>query len=222
MAASAELTQSIFDLTSAAGAQFFAMLLGAFLASLGGFSVAWVLDRMERKRQERSIALVCLDLLTSLSVMTNLARDARGRGEPYGPLTMRLIQGCRRDLEVYERNRERIADIADPAVRSQIYTCMVRVTMAIEGVLAETEVLAGVNDAIEDARTNGSSKLDDLIRDRDTRSTRRDSSFDFMVSTMNETCAPLSACLRDIAKSPTGNIADILAANAAPPPPKDA
>jgi hypothetical protein len=224
MAASAELTQSIFDLTSAAGAQFFAMLLGAFLASLGGFSVAWVLDRMERKRQERSIALVCLDLLTSLSVMTNLARDARARGEPYGPLTMRLIHGCRRDLEVYERNRERIADISDPAVRSQIYTCMVRVTMAIEGVLAESETLAGMNDTIEDARAGGSSKLDDLIRDREARNVRRDASFDFMVSTMNENWTPLSARLREISKSQTGNVADIITANVtlAPPPKKDA
>ena len=59
----ANVTQSVFDVTSAAGAQFLAMLLGAFLASVGGFFVTWLLDRMERRRQERSIALVCLDLL---------------------------------------------------------------------------------------------------------------------------------------------------------------
>lgn len=221
MSASAELTQSIFDLTSLAGAQFFAMLLGAFLASLGGFSVAWVLDRMARKRQERSIALVCLDLLTSLSVMTNLARDARGRGEPYGPLTLRLVGGCRRDLEVYERNRERIADISDPAVRSQIYTCMTRLTMAIEGVLAETEIIAAVNETIEKARASGGAKLDDLIRERDARNVRRDASFDFMVNSMNEIWGPLSARLREIAKSPTGSVADIVAANAPAPPKKE-
>jgi hypothetical protein len=214
--ASAEITQSIFDLTSAAGAQFFAMLLGAFLASLGGFSVAWVLDRLERKREERSTALVMLDLLTSLNVMTNLARDARGRGDPYGPLTMRLITGCRRDLEVYERNRERIADITDPAVRSQIYTCMTRITMAIEGVLAETESIRTINDTVDNARAHGSSdKLDNLTRERDARVIRRDASFDFMVTSMNETWVPLSARLREIAKSPSGNVAEIVSANVA-------
>jgi len=222
MTASAEITQSIFDLTSAAGAQFFAMLLGAFLASLGGFSVAWVLDRLERKREERSTALVMLDLLTSLNVMTNLARDARGRGDPYGPLTMRLLTGCRRDLEVYERNRERIADITDPAVRSQIYTCMTRVTMAIEGVLAETESIRAIDDAAHDARAHGSSdKLDNLTRERDSRMVRRDASFDFMVTSMNETWGPLSGRLREIAKSPSGNVADLVSANVttgAPPP----
>jgi hypothetical protein len=221
--ASAEITQSIFDLTSAAGAQFFAMLLGAFLASLGGFSVAWVLDLLERRREERSTALVMLDLLTSLNVMTNLARDARGRGEPYGPLTMRLITGCRRDLEVYERNRERIADITDPAVRSQIYTCMTRITMAIEGVLAETESIRAAEDAI--AAGAVADKLAELTRLRETRVVRRDASFDFMVTSMNETWGPLSARLRTIAKSASGNVHDLVSANVAavaPPPPKDA
>lgn len=217
MTASAEITQSIFDLTSAAGAQFFAMLLGAFLASLGGFSVAWVLDRMERKREERSIALVCLDLLTTLHVMTTLARDSRGRGDPYGPLTLRLIRTCRRDLEVYERNRERIADISDPAVRSQIYTCMVRVSMAIDGVLSETESLADIGREIETAT---GVKRDDLVRDREARLARRDASFDFIVDTMNQTWEPLSKRLREIANSPSGSVADILAASGVVAPPK--
>jgi hypothetical protein len=223
--ASAEITQSIFDLTSTAGAQFFAMLLGAFLASLGGFSVAWVLDLLERRREERSTALVMLDLLTSLNVMTNLARDARGRGEPYGPLTMRLITGCRRDLEVYERNRERIADITDPAVRSQIYTCMTRITMAIEGVLAETESIRAAEDAMAAAHVDGrADKLAEIARLRETRVVRRDASFDFMVTSMNETWGPLSARLRTIAKSASGNVHELVSANAAAvaPPPKDA
>src|SRR5882724_5376931 len=111
----AELTQSIFDATGA-NAQFVAILLGAFLASAGGFFVTWLLDHLERKRQERSIALVCLDLLASLGVMTTLAHRARGFGDPYGPFTMRLVRGCLRDLNVYERNRERIADISDPNI----------------------------------------------------------------------------------------------------------
>lgn len=70
----ANVTQSIFDVTSAAGAQFLAMIIGAFLAS-------------KRKRQERSIALVCLDLLSSLGVLTNLARDASCPRQSLWPAT---------------------------------------------------------------------------------------------------------------------------------------
>jgi hypothetical protein len=211
----AGVTQSIFDVTSAAGAQFVAMIIGAFLASAGGFLVAWLLDRMERKRQERSIALVCLDLLSSLGVLTNLAKDARSRGTPYGPYTVRLVRSCMRDLDVYERNRERIADIADPNVRAEIYQCMARMTLAIEGILGETDVLAHTNDEIEVARINGdTAKVEALTRDCQERETRRDNSFDFLVDTTLEFCAPLSIKLRAIAKSDPQNLAAIVAANA--------
>lgn len=214
MAASAELTQSIFDLTSTAGAQFFAMLLGAFLASLGGFSVAWVLDRMERKRQERSIALVCLDLLSSLGVLTELAKDARSRGNPYGPYTIRLVRSCMRDLNVYERNRERIADISDPNVRAEIYQCMARMILSVEGVLGESDIIVANDEAIETARAMGeTAKADELTQQRQERCGRRDASFGFMMATTQDLCGPLSAKLRRIAKSEAQNLAAIVAAS---------
>jgi hypothetical protein len=211
----ANVTQSIFDVTSAAGAQFLAMIIGAVLASAGGFFVAWLLDRMERKRQERSIALVCLDLLTSLSVLSQLAADARARGNPYGPYTIRLVRGCMRDLDVYERNRERIADISDPTVRAEIYQCMARVTLAIEGILGETDVIAVNDEAIESARVSGDvAKVDELTAQRQERCGRRDASFGFMMETTQGLCGPLSAKLRKVAKSEAQNLAAIVAANA--------
>ena len=211
----AGVTQSIFDVTSAAGAQFLAMLIGAFLASAGGFLVAWLLDRMERKRQERSIALVCLDLLSSLSVLTNLAKDARARGNPYGPYTIRLVRSCMRDLDVYERNRERIADIADPNARAELYQCMARMSLAVDGILGETDVIARTNEEIDTARAKGdTARVDELAQDRRERETRRDISFDFMLETTNDLCGPLSIKLRAIAKSDPQNLAAIVAANA--------
>src|SRR5260221_6966458 len=147
----AELTQSIFYVAGR-NRQILAILLGAFLASAGGFLVTWLLDHLERRRQERSIALVCLDLLTSLAVMTNLAQGSRGRGDPYGPFTMRLVRGCLRDLDVYERNRERIADIADPNVRAEIYQCMTRLTLSLDGVLSETEVIEKLDESLSELR----------------------------------------------------------------------
>src|SRR6185436_8238381 len=102
---SKDLTQTIFDVAGL-NSQFFAILVGAFLASAGGFFVTWLLDHLDRKRQERSIALVCLDLMASLSVMMHLAQSARGRGDPYGVFTMRLVRSCLRDLDVYERRSE--------------------------------------------------------------------------------------------------------------------
>ena len=216
----ANTTSSIFDLLGLAGAQFTAMIIGAVLASAGGFFVAWLLDRMERKRQERSIALVCLDLLNSLGVMTQLAQSARGRGDPYGPVTLRLVRGCQRDLDVYERNRERIADIGDPAIRAEIYQCMARMALTIDGILGETDVIVQRDEAIAAARARGdAAKVEELTAERLDRCARRDSTFDFMIETINDLSGPLSAKLRTIAKSEGQSLAAIVAANTPPPPP---
>jgi hypothetical protein len=216
----AELTQSIFDVANL-NSQFIAILLGAFLASAGGFFVTWILDRLERRRQQQSIALVCLDLLTSLSVMTHLAQGARGRGDPYGPFTMRLVRGCLRDLDVYERNRERIADIADPNVRAEIYQCMTRLTLSLDGILSESESIVRLDETLAEMRLGDPIKLADMTKQRDERIWRRDSSFDFMMETIRDLGEPLAAKLRVIAKAVPQNLHEVVARQTAantPPP----
>jgi hypothetical protein len=210
------VTQSAFDLAGT-GAQLFAMLAGAFLASASGLFVAWLLDRMARKRQERSIALVCLDLVASLSVIATLAKESRGRGEPYGPVTMRFLRSCTRDLDVYERNRERIADIADPVLRAEIYQSMARFTLSIEGILGESEVIAKL-DAELAAPGTDASKREGLTRQRQERAGNRDASFDFLLDTVTE-CGALSANLRRLSKAEGLSLSDLIARNTTPPPP---
>jgi hypothetical protein len=210
-----DLTQNIFDV-AALDPQFFAILLGAFLASAGGFFVTWLLDRMERKRQERSIALVCLDLMASLSVMTSLANGARGRGDPYGPFTMRLVRGCVRDVDVYERNRERIADISDPSIRAEIYQCMTRMTLALDGILSETDLIVKLDETLAEPHGLNETKFEELTKQRAERIWRRDGSFDFMMDTVRELGEPLAAKLRAIAKSSPQSLAEIVARTSAP------
>ena len=208
---STELTQSIFDVAGM-NSQFIAILLGAFLASAGGFFVTWLLDHLERKRQERSIALVCLDLLASLGVMTHLAHGSRGRGDPYGPFTMRLVRGCLRDLDVYERNRERIADIADPNIRAEIYQCMTRLTLSLDGILSEHDLIEKLDDTISELTGAGNEqKLAALTKQREERAWRRDSSFDFMLETVKDLGAPLAEKLRVIAKSAPQPLHEVVA-----------
>ena len=215
----ASVTQSAFDVMGATGAQFLAMIIGAFLASTGGFFVAWLLDRMERKRQERSIALVCLDLLSSLKVLTGLAKNAHSRGNPFGPYTLRLVRSCQRDLDIYERNRERIADIADPDVRAEIYQYMARMTLAVDGVLAESEIIAKLEDVNRrpDADPSTAAVTKEEIAERDAR---RNTSFEFLVETTEELSSPLAEKLRGIAKIQQQNLEALIAANAQSTPPR--
>ena len=217
----ASVAQSIFDIAGG-GAQLAAMLTGAFLASAGGFFVAWLLDRMQRKRQGKSIALVCLDLLTTLAVITNLAKDSRTRGDPYGPLTVRFLRRCHRDLDVYERNRERIADIDDAPLRSEIYQCMARYVLTVDSILSETDIIAKLDDALADARKEGDNiKLEHLAHRRQTHAVRRDASFDFLMEIVASS-DPVSSKLRQLTKAPPAALSDIVARNLpsqpAPPP----
>lgn len=209
------VAQSVFDLAGA-GAQLAAMLTGAFLASAGGFFVAWLLDRMQRKRQERSIALVCVDLMMGLAVILNLAKGSVGRGEPFGPLTMRFISRAQRDLDVYERNRERIADIDDSELRAEIYQCMARYMLGVEGILSETEMLERLDGVMAEARKMGdTAKLEELSRQRAEREARRAASFEFLMDTV-AVAQPVSAKLRSVAKSRAGDLAGLIARNSAP------
>lgn len=205
----AELTQSIFDIAGAYS-QIFAMLMGAFLASAGGFMVTVLLDRLERQREERSIALVCLDLLTSMQVISKLAERSRGRGDPYGPVTMRLVRRMLRDVDVYERNRERIADIRDADLRAEVYAYMARTTMAIEGVIFESETISSLDERIQFLRFDGhDAKADELAVRRTESDQRRTGSFDFLVEEINDS-PTLITRLRAVAGSDGHRLSEIV------------
>src|SRR5690242_18917408 len=121
--------------------------------------------------------------MASLSVMMHLAQSARGRGDPYGVFTMRLVRSCLRDLDVYERTPERIADISDPETRAEIYQCMTRLTLAHDGILSESYVSTKHDETLLEPDGIKPARLAELTKQRDERAWRRDSSFDFMMET---------------------------------------
>src|SRR5262249_35795531 len=147
----------------------------------------------------------------SLSVMTHLAQGARGRGDPFGPVTIRLVRGCLRDMEVYDRNRERIADISDPETRAEIYQCMTRVALSLDGVLSETESIKRIDETVAEQR--GGARADDLAKQREECAWRRNASFDFILEAMKENGEPLAAKLRSIARASPQALHEILARN---------
>jgi hypothetical protein len=126
-----------------------AVVLGAVLATAGGF-IATQLDAFFRRRErERFAALLFGELLSVIEVLLVLADEARGRGEPYGPMTMRLMRGAMRETETYDRNRESLYDLRDPALRARIHTMMVRVGLTLEGVFETAAELASLTEGAE-------------------------------------------------------------------------
>jgi hypothetical protein len=128
------------DLHFSAGDEtLWAVILGAFLATIGGY-VSTTLEAASRRRErEHGAALLFGEILSVLELLIDMAKTARGIGQPYGSFTLRLLRAVRRETETYERNRESLYDLRDVRSRAQIHTIMVKTILALEGVFDATE-----------------------------------------------------------------------------------
>ncbi len=175
-----------------------AVVVGAVLATVGGFAATQLEGFFRRRERERSAALLFGEILSVIELIIALASDSRERGDPYGPLTMRLMRAVRREADAYDRNREALYDLRDAKVRAQIHALMVRITLTLEGVfdvtaeIALVETAAAALDGADPARA-------DLVRRRGTLLETRQAAFDFMTETVAET-KPIISRLQPLAK----------------------
>ncbi len=130
----------IFDASSSQSA-LWAVILGALLATLGGF-VATQMERIvEQRRRERNAALFFGELLTTLQIILRFTKSTHGRGDPFGPITLRMLRSAGKEIEIYDRNRESLFDLRHAHLRARIQTLVIRLTMPIETVFdASTEI----------------------------------------------------------------------------------
>src|SRR5689334_6195673 len=112
-----------------------AVVLGALLATVGGFSERQVERLVQRREKERSAALLFGEILNAMRLIMTLADEARGRGDPYGPITLRFIRGARREVEIYDRTRETLFDLNDANIRARISVLIARLSFSFDGIL---------------------------------------------------------------------------------------
>jgi hypothetical protein len=111
--------------------------VGAVLATIGGFVATLLEARMHRRDRERTAALTFGEILASLRLLIRAIEDAHGVGDPFGPLTLRLLRGARREIEAYERSRPALSDLRATDLRLAIHAVMIRIDLAIDGLLEE-------------------------------------------------------------------------------------
>jgi hypothetical protein len=177
---------------------FWGVIVGAILATVGGFTATRLEAIIGRRERERDSALLFGEILSVLELTTRLANQARGRGDPYGALTMRLVRAMRREADVYDRNRESLYDIRDGKLRAQIHALMVRMTLALDGIVDTTAEIAQSVSAVRLYSSDDPARAETMQRIEALQQWRQ-AAFDFAVETAGE-ALPIVASLRPLAK----------------------
>jgi len=182
----------------AANGSVVAVAVGAFLATISGYIGNQIENHNRRRDKERGAALLFGEILVGVKVTLELADLTRGRGNPYGPVTMRMIRAVQRETLSYDRNREALFDIRDPKVRAQIHILMARLIIALDGVVDAHREIASTETTMR-LRGQSDSSYGEFATLRDLYVQDRAQSFDFAVELYQE-IAPLLARLRKVAR----------------------
>lgn len=121
-----------------------AVTLGALLATLGGFFGARLEAWISRQERERDAALLLGEIVFTFVMLMKMASEAKAIGDPYGPITLRMLNAARREADAYDRNRERLTDMREPALRILTHKLMVSITMSLDAIAETTRQIAAL------------------------------------------------------------------------------
>jgi len=186
-----------------------AVFIGAILATVGGFAATQLEWYFERARRERNAALFFGEVLSTLSELMKLVSRTYKIGDPFGPVTLRMLRTARREIDIYDRNRESLFDIRDAEVRAKVHTLVLRISMPIDGVFDATQELALV-----EAQMNATSgeERDELAKRMARISEARQSGFEFAEEIAEQLPVTLKL-LEPLARHSFDNIESVVRAN---------
>lgn len=176
-----------------------AVVAGAVLATAGGFIGTQIEHRVDTRRRERQAALFFGEIMSLLSVSVGAAKRAYGIGDPFGPVTMRILRTIRRELDIYDRNRERLFELSDPALRARIHTILLRTTMGVEGALESATEAAEIQTEFQTTPDMTVTRREHLEAKLAQRLRLRDGGFEFLIEA-SEQAAKLAKELEPIAR----------------------
>ena len=184
-----------------------AVILGALLATASGFVATQLEAWFRRRERERNAALLFGELLSTIALLLGIADDTRATGDPYGPVTMRMLQAARREIDVYDRNREQLYDLRDAETRARLHTLVLRLALPIDGVFATASEIASARAILASPRT--AKAVRDATAERLTElEAGRAAGFDFVVENA-ESIDGLIARLRPVARHAFDNYAPL-------------
>ncbi|HTT83659.1 MAG TPA: hypothetical protein VMF67_09255, partial [Rhizomicrobium sp.] len=161
------------------------VILGALLATAGGLVANQFEWRAQAIRQERNAALFFGEVLSSYATILGHADETRKIGDPYGPITLRVLRSARREIDIYERNRESLLHLRDAGLRARIHGLTIRLSLPIDGIFDTTQEINNLEVQLR------SRNLDEADREEFSRRVleikeRRDAGYEFVIKTAAE------------------------------------
>jgi hypothetical protein len=184
-----------------------AIVIGAVLATAGGLLATWIERRIERRQREMNAALFFGEMLSTLDVLLEFGAQARNIGDPYGPITLRMLRAARREIEIYDRNRESLFFLSNAHLRARIHTIILRLTMPLDSVFDFTQEIA-LTQAQLKALPAADTDREEVVRRLEDLRQRRDSAFDFVTENARQ-LKPAIADLEPIARQSFGQLAQV-------------
>jgi hypothetical protein len=161
-----------------------AVVLGAILATIGGFTATALERHLDRREREQNAALFFGEILSSLAIIIKFAEETKKIGDPYGPVTMRMLRSARNELDIYDRNREQVFSLRDGDLRARIQTLLIRISMPIDGVIEASDDIRTLREMLRTIRDpDERAEIEARLR---TDEARRNSGFEFILQTAAE------------------------------------
>src|ERR1700761_5483253 len=207
----------IFDASSSQSAVW-AVVLGALLATVGGFAATQMERIVEQRRRERNAALFFGEFLTGLQIILRVTKATHGRGDPYGPITLRMLRSAGKEIELYDRNRESLFDLRHAHLRARMQTLIIRLAMPIEGVFDASNEISNYQMKLTltigaETRAEMESRVANLRE-------MRDNAFEFVMELAGE-IPGIIADLKPLAGHDFRNADEVIASPSPPATPAD-
>jgi hypothetical protein len=164
---------------------FWPIVLGALLATMGGFAGGQLEAFFERRKREKDAALFFGEVLSTLKILLDLASDTSKIGDPYGPITTRMLLSARREIDIYERNRENLYALSHGDLRARIHTAILRLTMPLDGVFDAASAIERLSTQLRQPNLSDADRTELETRIATVKSSR-DTSFAFAIEISKE------------------------------------
>jgi hypothetical protein len=158
-----------------------AVVLGAILATIGGFVATTTERYLDKREREHNAALFFGEVLSTLMEILAFADDTKKIGDPYGPITMRMLRSARREIDIYDRNRESLFYLGDAELRAKIQTLVIRLGMALDSIIEVAQEIETLRLQLKSAERADERK--DIEARIGSNERRRDGSYEFIQET---------------------------------------